>query len=262
MLSIEYLLEEAKTNGLPVVKRRAIVREYLQIMMLNSIYKHALGKSVYFMGGTALRFFHNMPRFSEDLDFDTPSLKMEEFRELVASSKKGVEKEGFSVETTSEERGNLFIAELIVKDVMKTYGIMDGRAADVMIKVEIYRPPWKPEAEQGVLSLYGYNFSATLLSRGNMLSEKCLALFERERGRDVYDTLFMTKRQFPFNEKVFHAKNISGAPKDIVLKRMNEFSQKALDALAKQVRPFLFKEDDIELVLKAPQYAERFLREY
>jgi len=30
---------------------------------------------------------------------------------------------------------------------------------------------------------------------------------------------------------------------------------------ANQVKPFLFKEDDIELVLKAPLYAESFLRE-
>jgi len=33
-------------------------------------------------------------------------------------------------------------------------------------------------------------------------------------------------------------------------------------SLANQVKPFLFKEDDIELILKAPLYAERFLRDY
>ncbi len=33
-------------------------------------------------------------------------------------------------------------------------------------------------------------------------------------------------------------------------------------SLANQVKPFLFKEDDIELILKAPLYAEQFLRDY
>ena len=37
-------------------------------------------------------------------------------------------------------------------------------------------------------------------------------------------------------------------------------SQKELTFLANQVKPFLFKEDDTELVLNAASYAERFSR--
>ena len=74
MLNMEYLLEEAKNNNLPVLKKRAIIREYLQIIILNSIYKQKLGKYFYFMGGAAMRYFYRLPRFCEDLDFNTPSL--------------------------------------------------------------------------------------------------------------------------------------------------------------------------------------------
>ena len=35
-----------------------------------------------------------------------------------------------------------------------------------------------------------------------------------------------------------------------------------LKRLAEQVKPFLFREDDIELVLKAPQYGKKFLSKY
>ena len=69
MLSLEYLLEEAKNNGLPIIKKRGVLREYLQIIILNSIYKNNRGKLLFFTGGTALRYFYAMPRFSEDLDF-------------------------------------------------------------------------------------------------------------------------------------------------------------------------------------------------
>jgi len=41
-----------------------------------------------------------------------------------------------------------------------------------------------------------------------------------------------------------------------------KLSEKELKRLAEQVRPFLFKEEDIELIFKAHLYAERFLREY
>ncbi|MBL7196656.1 MAG: nucleotidyl transferase AbiEii/AbiGii toxin family protein [Candidatus Omnitrophica bacterium] len=262
MLSLEYLLEEAENNGLPLLKRRGILREYLQVIILNSIYKHNLGKSIFFMGGTALRFFYNMPRFSEDLDFDTADLDFEEFRKILEHIKKGLLKEGFSSEISCKRRNNLYIAELYFQDLMKVYEITDKRGLDLMIKIEVYKPAWDLQTEPSVLSLYGYNLSSILAGKGNLISEKLCALFNRKRGRDIYDILFMLKRQFPFNENVLASNKIEGSPKELILEYLRNFSEKELKSLANQVKPFLFKEDDIELVLKAPLYAERFLREY
>lgn len=262
MLSLEYLLEEAKNNGLPILKRRAVLREYLQVIILNSIYKYNLGKLMFFTGGTALRFFYNMPRFSEDLDFDTSGLDFEEFEVISKGIEKGLLKEGFSSKISTEKRGNLFIAELYFEDLMRLYEITDKRGLDLMIKIEIYKPGWDLHTEPGVLSLYGYNFSSVLLSKGNLLSEKLCALFNRNRGRDIHDTLFMLKRKFPFDEDVLAANKIKGSPKELILDHLAKLTEKELKSLANQVKPFLFKEDDIELILKAPLYAERFLRDY
>lgn len=262
MLSLEHLLDEAKSNGLPILKKRAILREYLQAIILHSIYKHNLGKLMFFMGGTSLRFFYNLPRFSEDLDFDTQKLTFEGFSQILEVIKKGLKKEGLSSEISLTKRDNLFIAEVYFRDLMKVCGIIDKRGLDLMIKIEVYKPKWELQIEPSVLSLYGYNFSSVLVSKGNLLSEKLLALFNRKRGRDIYDTLFMLKRKFPFDEDVLRANKIGGSPKRSVLEYLNKFSEKELGNLANQVRPFLFKEDDTELIIKAPLYAERFLREY
>jgi len=54
MLKMEYLLEEAKELGLPQTKKRAILREYLQTIILDGIYKSDFAKSMFFVGGTAL----------------------------------------------------------------------------------------------------------------------------------------------------------------------------------------------------------------
>ncbi len=262
MLSLEYLLEEARNNGLPILKRRAILREYLQTIILNGIYKHNLGKLMFFTGGTALRFFYNLPRFSEDLDFDTRGLSYEEFRDILGAVEKGLRKEGISLGITSEKRDDLFVAELLFADLMTLYQLIDKRGLDLMIKIEAYKPSWRLESEPGVLSLYGYNLSCFLLGKENMLSEKLCALFNRRRGRDVYDTLFMLKMRFPFSRDVLIANKIEGSPKELILEYLKKIPEKELKFLANQVKPFLFKEDDIELVLKAPLYAERFLREY
>ena len=84
----------------------------------------------------------------------------------------------------------------------------------------------------------------------------------KDLARDVYDILFMLKRRFPFNKEVLTANKIEYPPKDAILECLARLPEKELTSLANQVRPFLFKEDDIELVLKATLYAERFLREY
>ncbi|RKY42602.1 MAG: hypothetical protein DRP85_02395 [Candidatus Makaraimicrobium thalassicum] len=262
MLSLEYLLEEAKSNGLPVLKKRGILREYLQVIVLHQIYKHSLGKSLFFTGGTAMRFFYNMPRFSEDLDFDTPGLNFKNFREILDSVKKGLLKEGFSAEISAEKRNNLYTAELRFKNLTELYKITDKRGLDIMIKNEVYKPSWGLQHESGVLSLYGYNFSSVLLKKGCLFSEKLCALLNRRRGRDIYDTLFMLKKKFPINEDVLEANKIKGPPRDIILRHLRSLSEKELKFLANQVKPFLFKEDDVELVLHAVRYAERFLNEY
>lgn len=262
MLSMEYLLEEAKTNGLPIVKQRAIVREYLQAIILNSVYKHPSGESMLFTGGTAMRFFYNMPRFSEDLDFDSPDITFDAFGDALKAATEGLAKEGFSPEVSADNRENIFSGELYFKDLMSMYKITDRRGMDLMIKMELYKPAWRIDRENSVMSLYGYNFSAGLLDKATVFAEKLLALFNRGRGRDIYDTLFMLKRHFPCNDKALEANGMTGPVKELITKRLKGFTKRELSSLAEQVRPFLFKEDDIELVLQAPLYAERFLSEY
>ncbi|MBL7081298.1 MAG: nucleotidyl transferase AbiEii/AbiGii toxin family protein [Candidatus Omnitrophica bacterium] len=262
MLNLEYLLEEAKTNALPIIKKRAIVREYLQIIILNSIYKHKLGKHFFFMGGTAMRYFYRMPRFSEDLDFNTSGLDYRKFGDIMEAVTKDISKEGFSVALSQGRRNNLFVANLVFDDVIEKYGISDKRGISLMIKVEINRPKWELITESRVLSMYGYNFTAVLMSKGNLLSEKVCALFHRKRGRDIYDTLFMLKKKFPFNENVLKVNEISLPVKGALLAYLKSMSEKELKRLSEQVRPFLFKEDEIELILKAPLYGESFLGDY
>jgi len=262
MLNMEYLLEEAKNNNLPILKKRAIIREYLQIIILSSIYKHKFGKYFFFMGGTAMRYFYKMPRFSEDLDFNTLSLDYKEFENILEGIGKDLSKEGLSITTSKSRRNNLFTANLLFNDIMEKYGISDKLGKNLMIKIEINRPNWELITDSKVLSMYGYNFALILMSKGNLLSEKVCALLNRKRGRDIYDTLFMLRKKFSFNENVLKANNIRLPIKDTLLTHLKSMDEKELKRLANQVKPFLFKEDDIDLILKAPLYGEAFLEDY
>jgi len=262
MLNMEYLLEEAKNNNLPVLKKRAIIREYLQIIILNSIYKQKPGKYFYFMGGTAMRYFYRLPRFSEDLGFNTPSLGYQEFENILERIGKDLSREGLPATISVSRRKNLFTAKLLFIDVMGRYGISDGLGASLMIKIEINRPSWELNTDSKVLSMYGYSFTPILMSRGNLLSEKICALLNRKRGRDIYDTLYMLRKKFPFNENVLKANNIKLPVGDTILAYLKSVGEKELKQQANQVKPFLFKEDDIDLIIKAPLYGKAFLDDY
>lgn len=263
MLDLEYLLEEAKANALPVAKKRAIVREYLQTIVLNSIYRHELGKKVFFMGGTALRFFYRLPRFSEDLDFNAKNITDAEFNQLIENAiKPNLLKEGFEIVTDYKKRNNLFIASLKFNNIIQQYNIGDSRGPNLMVKVEINNPKWQLITESNVLNLYGYNFSAILMSKGNLLSEKVCALLNRKRGRDIYDLLFMLRKKFPFNEDVLRANNIKMPVKETLLTYLKGLTEKELKFLSDQVKPFLFKEEDAELIENAPRYSISLLEDY
>lgn len=260
MLSLDHLLEEAKQNGLPQLKRRGIVREYLQVMILNGLYKNALGKRLMFTGGTALRFFYDVPRFSEDLDFDTNGMMLGEFKQLAAEIQKGLKREGFSSEVSVEKRKRLLLAEICLPDALKHYQVLDGRGIDLRIKLDVYQPPWPIRSEPGVMSLYGYHVTGVLLAKGHLFSEKLVALVKRTRGRDIYDTLMLLQKGFPMDRAVLRANKIRETPQRLITACLDALSKKKLKFLADQVKPFLFRKDDYELVLKAPDFARRFLK--
>src|SRR3990172_9175578 len=66
----DQIISFAQEYGLPQQKKRAIVREYIQVKVLDYLYRTDLFNSIYFVGGTSLRLLRGIDRFSEDLDFD------------------------------------------------------------------------------------------------------------------------------------------------------------------------------------------------
>lgn len=259
MLSIEYLIEEAKDTGLPTTKRRAILREYTQSIILNSIYKNRIGKHMYFRCGTALRYCYRLPRFSEDLNFNTEKISDNKFQEIIKNTIKNIEYEGLNADYTINERGRLKTAEINFPEIMQQYNITDARGIDLMVKVEVNQPGWKLSTKPHVLSHYGFNYTATIMAESALITEKLLAMMNRTRGRDIYDLIYMLKKKFPFDTAILKANNIKEKPEKLIINRLENFPKKELERLAKQVKPFLFREDDLEPVIKALEYAKKYL---
>ena len=259
MLSNDYLMEEAEELGLPATKRRAILREYIQNIILNNIYKSREGIRMYFMGGTALRYCYRLPRLSEDLDFNAKNLSYRVLLKISEDAVKSLEYEGFNAELTTDERDGLYTAKINLPDIMHQYGITDKRGVDLMVKLEVDQPSWTLKTQPHILSHYGFNYTATVMAESALITEKLLAMMNRTRGRDIYDLIYMLKKKFPFDTAILKANNIKEKPENLIINRLENLPEKELVRLAKQVKPFLFREDDLEPVIKALEYAKKYL---
>lgn len=65
--TLKRLLADAPTSK--VLFRRNILKEYLQIVVLDYLYAHSKYGGLVFYGGSCLAQCYNLPRLSEDLDF-------------------------------------------------------------------------------------------------------------------------------------------------------------------------------------------------
>lgn len=262
MITSDSLIEEAQRMGLPTEKKRAVLREYLQVLMLNTIYKHKLGNKMYFMGGTALRLFYKLPRFSEDLDFNAAGMTDGEFNTLLDIIAVSIRNEGLKAGIKRKDIYNIYSARINFESVMQDYGLRDTRGEDIIIKIEANNPVWKMEYEPLALPAFGLLFTALLMTKGSLLAEKTHAFIHRCRGRDIYDVLSMLRLKFPLDKRMFLAKNIGDNPKEALLNKFRSLEKEQLRKLSNQVAPFLFKEGDADLIKNAAFYGQELLKNY
>ena len=64
------IVEEKKHLGVPNMVILNYLKEYIQYLVLYLIYNHSKFKKLVFKGGSCLSICYNLPRLSEDLDFD------------------------------------------------------------------------------------------------------------------------------------------------------------------------------------------------
>lgn len=247
MLTRESLMQEAKTNNMPLNKMRGIIREYIQTIMLRIIYSSNWSDKFYFLGGTCLRLAFNFRRFSEDLDFNAKDIEGKEFEKASEFILRELKKENIEAELEVEHRKRLSSASFTFKHILEYYKIYDARGV-LMVKFETNRPLFKLETESATISNFGEIFSVTTMAKGAIFAEKIDALRHIRKGRHIYDIIIMLSKKFPINKDVLKANGIMESPKEILVNTINSFDPAELKQLARSLAPFLFDEKEVSLV--------------
>ena len=139
MLNIESLSEEAKKRGMPPSKMRGVLREYLQIIVLKTLYSLRESGKYFFTGGTYLRLVYNTKMFSEDnivhVFFDTnKDVEEWEYSAIFDLFDEDIfKKDGLEIDTVEDEYNPTWLVKF---QYIEDYSIMNEKIDRLCDKIE------------------------------------------------------------------------------------------------------------------------------
>ncbi len=245
------ILSLAQDIGIPLEKKRAILREYLQCHFLNFVYDQKKPNKLVFVGGTSLRLLHNLDRFSEDLDFDNQGLSTKELDTCFTLAAKKMSEIGFDNDLKFKKirnnawRGYLKFAPGILKEI----GLSPFQAEKLMIKVEIMKPKVKIIAQAVLLKKFGVLTNITSYDLSVMLSQKTLAALHRQpcKARDFYDIAWLIIQHVQPDFKILKKENIKNI-EDYKQRMLKEYEKLKpnFKILKQKLKPFLINEKNLK----------------
>ena len=174
-------------------KRNAIF-EVNQQIILAGLYAGGFFESAAFYGGTCLRIFHGLQRFSEDMDFSllAPD-KNFDFSKYFHPIVDAFALVGREVEITKKDKKSFGKVEsAFLKDNTDVYDVTFQTEKSVKIKIEVdTNPPLNFTTEQKLL-LQPHSFMTRCFTLPDLFAGKMHALVyrawkNRVKGRDWYD---------------------------------------------------------------------------
>ncbi len=185
----DHLLELASKQA-GANRKLNIIREYLQAYALRSLFEQGLFRYTAFVGGTALRFLHGLPRYSEDLDF---SLVKEEpqysFPGILEKLKREFTMAGYEVSVSFNDRKIVHTAFFRFSDLLFETGISPHPAQKLSIRIEIdTNPPGGAHHQRQLISRY-FPMAFLTFDIASLFAGKIHALLTRKftKGRDYFD---------------------------------------------------------------------------
>ena len=198
---------------------QSALREIMQEVALAGLYRGGFFEKAAFYGGTALRIFHGLDRFSEDLDFSLlqpdPDFSLDKYLDAIQ-----IEFQALGMQVSIKEKkkakdthvDSAFLKsetiwrELVLEGIIPQSGL--GQQASIKIKIEVDTvPPVGFETEEKLL-LRPFSYYVKCFTLPNLFAGKMHALLLRKwkenvKGRDWYDFEWYVKKGVPMNLKHF-----------------------------------------------------------
>lgn len=184
------------------------LREITQEVALNALFNINFFRIAAFHGGTCLRIFYSLNRFSEDLDFALINPDVDfSFTPYLSSLKLELDAFGFLVEVSERKELPQAVRHIFIKDdsigklLNLHYPKYDGLRKSVRIKLEIDTNPPSGARIENKYHDFPLNFAVTVHDLPSLFAGKMSALLSRTylKGRDWYDFLWYAGRKSELN---------------------------------------------------------------
>ncbi len=179
--------------------QKHIVKEYVELMALEWLSRSPYADRLVFIGGTNLRLIQGIDRFSEDLDFDCQGLTVADFMDMTDGLIHYLQMQGLQAVAKDKEnsqlvayRRNVYFPELLFN--LQLIGHKEER---FLLKIEAQDQGVPYAREMATVQRLGFFFPVAVPPLSVLLSMKLAALLSRQKGRDFYDTLFLSQRVQP-----------------------------------------------------------------
>jgi len=234
---------------------RYILKEYIQLLILDYLSTTQWIKKITLIGGTCLRLSKGIDRFSEDLDFDCKGLSSEEFLEMTDDIITLLRRNGFRVESRDKENTKLkaFRRNIYFPELLFEFGLTGHREERFLIKIEAQDQMFEYTPVLANIRLNGFFFPFPVPPDSILCSMKLSAMLDRQKGRDFYDIMFLLPRTIPDYLFLTSKHSISG-PDDLknavdrILKNVN------LKVKSRDFEHLLFNRDNSLRILRVPEF--------
>ena len=117
---------------------KQMLKEYLQLMILEHLSHTDYASKVAFIGGTNLRLIRHIDRFSEDLDFDCHQLSEADFMAMTDDVVVFLQQMGLKIETRDRQNARLtaYRRNLYFPELLFDMGLTGHREERFLIKIE------------------------------------------------------------------------------------------------------------------------------
>ena len=236
--------------------------EVMQQIALAGLYRAQFFDKAAFYGGTCLRIFHGLQRFSGDMDFSLlkkdEDFSIENYFDSIENEFKAL---GRKVEIYKKEKKEQSQVEsAFLKDNTDIYNIQFQTEPSIKIKLEVDKdPPLLFQTEHKLL-LLPFSFMTRCLTLSGLFAGKMHAFLfrtwrNRVKGRDWYDFEWYIRNQIPIDFNHFLERTIQSESIERGSLTINEFRKlvkKKIDntkigLVTADVSPFIKNPKDLEI---------------
>jgi len=181
------------------IYQKYMLKEYLQLLILDYLTTTPYMRKIVFIGGTNLRLTKGIDRFSEDLDFDCKDMSQDKFMVMTDGIINYLLRNGYHVEPRDKINPNMkaFRRNIYFPELLFNLGLSGYRNERFLIKIESQDQQIEYPRKMANIKGCGFFFSFPVPTDQVMCAMKISALLSRQKGRDFYDTMFLMGQTTP-----------------------------------------------------------------